>query len=133
MHAVRHVLTIIAVERYREVVDFYRAAFAWPASVETPVYTELALPGGGRLGIYERVAFGRNTGRPPALLPTGALAPVELYFHTSDLDAAIARVVAAGAPTLSPRSMRAWGDEAAYFADPAGNVLVLARATPSDG
>jgi predicted enzyme related to lactoylglutathione lyase len=29
---IRHVLTILAVERLRESVDFYRAAFGWEAS-----------------------------------------------------------------------------------------------------
>ncbi len=33
----------------------------------------------------------------------------------------------AGGRLLSARAARAWGDEAAYFADPEGNVLVVAR------
>jgi len=63
----------------------------------------------------------------PVATVAAALAPAELYLHTSDLDAAIARLAAAGARLLSPRGPRAWGDEAAYFADPDGHVLVLAR------
>jgi len=125
--AVAHILTILAVERLRESVDFYRAAFAWDTSVETPVYVEFTLPGGARIGLYEREAFARNTGRVPAKIADGELAPTELYFHTADLDAAIPRLQAAGARTLSPLAPRPWGDDAAYFADPAGNVLVLAR------
>jgi len=70
MH-VRHALTILAVEPLAESVAFYRAAFPWPPTVETPVYVELALPGGQRLGLYEREAFGRNTGRVPARVPAG--------------------------------------------------------------
>jgi len=34
---------------------------------------------------------------------------------------------AAGARLLSAAAPRDWGDEAAYFADPDGNVLVVAR------
>jgi predicted enzyme related to lactoylglutathione lyase len=60
----------------------------------------------------------------PAQPPRGELAPIELYFHSGDLDAAIARLASAGARPLSPRAPRDWGDEAAYFADPDGNVLV---------
>ena len=41
---------------------------------------------------------------------------------------AIERLVRAGARELSPLAVRPWGDEAAYFADPSGNVLVVARA-----
>jgi hypothetical protein len=33
----------------------------------------------------------------------------------------------AGARELSPLRRRDWSDEAAYFADPSGNVLVVAR------
>lgn len=124
---VRHVLTILAVERFREVVDFYKAAFSWEATVETPVYAEFALPGGQRIGIYEREGFARNTEQAPVAIGGGELAPTELYFHADDLGAAIARLAAAGARVLSPPALRGWGDEAAYFADPAGNVLVLAR------
>jgi catechol-2,3-dioxygenase len=32
----------------------------------------------------------------------------------------------AGARRLSPRQQRGWGDEAAYFADPDGNVFAVA-------
>ncbi len=127
MH-VRHALTILAVERLAESVAFYRAAFPWPPAVETPVYVELALPGGQRLGLYEREAFGRNTGQAPARVPAGALSATELYFYADDVEAAAAALVVAGARCLSPLAPRAWGDEAAYFADPSGNVLVVARA-----
>jgi predicted enzyme related to lactoylglutathione lyase len=128
---VRHVLTIIAVTRFRESVDFYQAAFGWDMPVETPAYVELALPGGQRFGIYEREGFGRNIGRAPAEIAEGETAPIELYFHTDDLAAAIDRLTSAGARVLSPLAVRPWGDEAAYFADPSGNVLVLARPAPA--
>ena len=125
--AVRHVLTILAVEHLQVSVAFYHAAFGWDVEVETPVYVELRLPGEQRIGLYQREGFGRNTGQVPAKIPAGELAPCELYFFTDDLDAALARVKTAGARELSPLSVRPWGDEAAYFADPTGNVLVLAR------
>ena len=56
--------------------------------------------------------------------------PAELYFHMADLDAAIARLKEAGARELSALSPRPWGDEAAYYADPDGNVLAVARPVP---
>lgn len=127
MSEVRHVLTILAVEDLEANSTFYRAAFGWPCAVETPVYVELALPGGQRLGLYERESFGKNTGKLPVRTGPGELAATELYFHTDDLEAAIARLELAGARLLSPLAPREWGDEAAYFADPSGNVLVVAR------
>ena len=127
MRDIRHALTILAVERLRESVDFYRAAFAWESSVETPVYVEFTLPGGQRIGLYERESFGRNTGKSPAIVAEGEIAPTELYFYADDLPWAIERLRSAGARELSSLALRPWGDEAAYFADPSGNVLVLAR------
>lgn len=123
----RHVLTILAVDDLSEAVSFYRTAFGWSASVETPVYVEFALPKGARLGLYQREAFGSNTGQVPDKLPEGALASTEIYLHTEALDAAIASLRRAGARELSPCAPRPWGDEAAYFADLLGNVIVVAR------
>ncbi len=124
---VRHVLTILAVEDLPRAIDFYRRAFGWEQVVDVPVYAEFALPGGMGLGLYERHGFGRNTGQVPSRVAPGEIAPAEIYFQTDELASAIARVVAAGARELSPLAVRDWGDEAAYFADPDGNVLVLAR------
>ena len=121
------VLIILAVDDVAASRAFYRAAFDWSLAVETPVYVELLMPNGLRLGLYERHSYAGNTGELPVQIPTGALAPTELYLHTDDIDSAMERIKSAGARELSPLSLRSWGDEAAYFADPSGNVLVLAR------
>lgn len=126
----QHVLTIIAVEHFDKSVAFYKAAFDWAVTVEASVYAEFLLPGGQRFGIYEREGFGRNTGQTPARVSSGELSPTELYFYSDNLEAAIDRIAAAGARALSPLALRPWGDEAAYFADPSGTVLVLARPRP---
>jgi predicted enzyme related to lactoylglutathione lyase len=120
------VLTILAVDDVARATAFYRDAFAWPQTVAVPVYAELAVPGGMRLGLYARAGFARNTGRPPGRIGPGELTATELYLHVDDLEAAIARLRAAGAVELSPRARRDWGDDAAYFADPDGNVVVVA-------
>jgi len=77
--------------------------------------------------LYERKSFGLNTGQVPFTIPEGALASTELYFHSDDLEGDIKRILLAGARQLSALKLRDWGDEAAYFADPEGNVVVLAR------
>ncbi|MCA9664190.1 MAG: VOC family protein [Myxococcales bacterium] len=120
-------LTILAVEDLAASDAFYRAAFGWSPAVETAVYVEYSLAGGQRIGLYQREGFGRNTGQAPTIVPPGELAPAELYFHVDDIQAATERMKQAGARELSPLGPRDWGDEAAYFADPSGNVLVLAR------
>ena len=60
-------------------------------------------------------------------VPAGAITATELYLRVDDLAAAVEALAAAGARLLSPAAQRDWGDEAAYFADPDGNVLVVAR------
>jgi len=128
--ATRHTITILAVRDLARAVTFYDAALGWPHVVDAPVYVELDAgggSGGARVGLYERNGWGRNTGRVPTAIADGELAPTELYLRADDLDAAIARLRAAGARELSPRAARPWGEEAAYFADPDGNVVVVAR------
>jgi catechol 2,3-dioxygenase-like lactoylglutathione lyase family enzyme len=123
----RLVLVILAVADVPRALRFYRDAFGWAQAVDVPVYAELALPDGLRLGLYRRDAFASNTGEAPFAPPAGALAPTELYLHVDDVGAAQARLEAAGARRLSDRAPRPWGDEAAYYADPDGNVVVVAR------
>ncbi len=129
--APRHILTILAVSDRDASLAFYRAAFGWPTRVEVPVYAEFELPDGRGLGVYQREGFAHNTNQAPAIVPEGGISGTEIYLHCDDLAGSIERIRAAGARELSPLAPREWGDEAAYFADPDGNVLVLARPLPA--
>lgn len=120
-------IVILAVGDLERAVGFYRAAFGWPAAVETPAYVELRLPGGLRLGLYRREAFGRNVGSAPHEPPPGALAATELYLFPPDLESSLEGAVRAGARLLSPIARRDWGDDVGYVADPDGNVIAFAR------
>lgn len=122
----RHVLTIVAVEDVARASRFYASAFGWERLVEVPPYVEFALPEGRRFGVYDRRAFAANTGVLPALPPAGATTGAEIYLHVDDVAAAACALEAAGARLLSPASARGWGDLAAYYADPDGNVVVVA-------
>ncbi len=123
----RHVLTILAVSDLERASRFYREAFDWSIQVDVLVYVEFETPQGLRFGVYQREAFAMNTGQAPMEVPSGSLSGTEIYFHCPDLPEAISRIEAAGARKLSDLAPRGWGDEAAYYADPEGNVLVLAR------
>lgn len=124
---VHHVLTILAVADLERAVRFYCDGFGWLPRVETPVYVELGLPDGRGLGLYKRDGFARNTGQVPMAVPEGQTGGTEIYLHCDDLHTVIKHVEAAGARKLSELAPRDWGDEAAYYADPDGNVVVLAR------
>jgi predicted enzyme related to lactoylglutathione lyase len=119
-------LVILAVEQLARSAAFYDQAFGWRRTVDSPVYVELALPGGMRLGLYDRHAFRRTIGHMPATRPTEVTA-TELYVYVDDLDAAVTNVCGAGGRILSPAAARDWGDVVGYLADPDGNVLALAR------
>lgn len=122
------VLTILAVRDPRRSARFYQDVFGWTASVESPVYVELALGEGRALGLYQREAFARNVGRRPIPVPSGALTPTELYVRFAAIDDVLRRLAEARAPLLSLLAPRDWGDDVAYFADPDGNVVAVARA-----
>ena len=123
----RLALVILAVDDLARARRFYESAFGWLPHVEVPVYAEYVLPAGMRLGLYEAGAFSVNTGRSSEPNAPGRTTRSELYFFPDDLDAAIAAVLDAGGELLSPLASRSWGDETAYFADPDGNVIALAR------
>ena len=121
-------IVILAVEDLARSVDFYRRTFAWPILVSAPVYVELDAHA-VRVGLYAREAFGRNIGQAPPPAAAGTPSRTELYLRVDDLRAAVDRLAAAGAPCVSPATTRPWGDEAAYFLDPDGNVIAVARSS----
>jgi predicted enzyme related to lactoylglutathione lyase len=125
--AVHHVLAILACDDVARLKAFYVAAFGWRATVDLPVYVELHVPTGLRVGLYERAAFARNTGEPPAPRPASGTTSAELYLRVDDVAVAFARLLELGGRALSPPAPRPWGDEAAYVADPEGNVVAVAR------
>jgi predicted enzyme related to lactoylglutathione lyase len=123
----RLALIILAVRDLPRALSFYRHVFDWPILVQVPVYAEFRLPDGQRLGLYDREGFGRNTGQTASTAAEGQTASTELYFYAEDVSDLCSRLEAAGARILSPLAARTWGDEAAYYADPDGNVIAVAR------
>ncbi len=123
----QHVLTILAVVDFQKALAFYHAAFDFKQTVDVPVYAEFEMTDGRRIGIYERESFGVNTGIVPVKIDAGELSGAELYFHCDHPAEQCAKLVKAGAVELSPWQLRAWGDEAAYYRDPDGHVIVIAQ------
>ena len=121
-------LIILAVRDLKRSLEFYRQVFGWPLLVDSPPYKEFQMPSGQRLGIYFHEGFGRNTGQPPTLAPAGETTGTELYFYATDPPALMAKLQTAGARLLSAMARRPWNDEAAYYADPDGHILVVAQA-----
>jgi lactoylglutathione lyase len=119
-------IVILAVDDLARAASFYKAAFACSETVTSPNYIELDLGSAIRIGVYERVAFGRNTGRTPPKLMRGDISRTELYFRVASLPSATADLEAAGAELLAAAQERPWGETVAYYADPDGNVIAVA-------
>jgi predicted enzyme related to lactoylglutathione lyase len=118
---------VLAVSDVDRAYDFYREVFGWTSHLEWPQeYTELVVSDEDRLGLYRRDGYADTAGAEPAEL-NGRVSPAYLYVRVDDLDETIQRLERVGARKLSPRSARGWGEEAAYFADPDGNVVAVAR------
>jgi predicted enzyme related to lactoylglutathione lyase len=125
----RAVQVIFAVDDLARALDFYERTFGWPRNelIDYTNYVELLSPDGGALGLYERDGFAETVGAEPARVPDDRVAPAYLYIRVDDVRAAAANAEAAGGRPLSPLTPRSWGEEAAWFADPDGNVVAVAQ------
>lgn len=121
-------ITILYVQDLARAAAFYDAALGGSKTVDVPVYVEYALNAGARLGLMPHASTGQFLGEDlGARRPTDGCPRAEVYLRVADLDRAVARLEATGAPCTSPRAPRGWGDEAAYYLDPDGHVVAVAR------
>ncbi|MCP4601912.1 MAG: hypothetical protein GY847_15595 [Proteobacteria bacterium] len=123
----RHDLTILATKDLKNTVEFYSQAFDWPIRVKKQNYVEFELPGGRGLALCPRREIERRAGSTLNEPKEGKLNGVELHFTCDNLPRVLARLVAAGARELSALKERNEKEEAAYFADPEGNILIIGR------
>jgi catechol 2,3-dioxygenase-like lactoylglutathione lyase family enzyme len=123
------VQVIFAVNNLERSLDFYENAFGWPRNdrIDFANYVELLPPDGGSVGLYEKSGFAAEVGADPVRVLGEQVAPAYLYVRVDDVRATIANVEEAGGRPLSALSARAWGEEAAWFADPDGNVVAVAQ------
>jgi predicted enzyme related to lactoylglutathione lyase len=124
------VQVIFAVNDVRRSVAFYQGVFGWPRNelIDYREYVELHASG-GTLGLCERDTYASLTQATPMTPENGDVSPAYLYVRVPDVREAIARLDEAGARPLAPLAPRSWGDEAAWFADPDGNVVAVAQAS----
>jgi predicted enzyme related to lactoylglutathione lyase len=127
----RTVQVIFAVSELGRSLDFYERAFDWPRNqrIDYANYFELFPADGGTLGLYERKGFAEEVGAEPVDVPNGRVPPAYLYTRVEDMDATVTRIEVAGGRPLSPLTTRAWGERAAWFSDPDGNVVAVAEQT----
>ena len=122
---------ILAVGDVARSVAFYEGVFGWPRNprVNFANYVELQQSEGGTLGLYARDGFAIASGASPAPPPPEGQTATELYVRVDDVRPLIERLEQADAPRLRELSPKVWGDDAAYYADPDGNVVAVAQYT----
>jgi catechol 2,3-dioxygenase-like lactoylglutathione lyase family enzyme len=119
---------ILGVADARRSAAFYENVFGWRRNprVDFENYVELMQGEEQWLGLYEREGFAASSGA--TLAPAGAhQTATELYVLVDDVAPLVERLREAGAKPLSPLAPRDWGDEAAYFADPDGNIVAVGQ------
>jgi catechol 2,3-dioxygenase-like lactoylglutathione lyase family enzyme len=122
------VQVIFAVDDLERSLATYETAFDWPRNtrIDYRNYVELHPPDGGTLGLYEREGFAGTVGAEPVSPSEDAVAPSYLYVRVEDVEETTHRMAGAGFRPLSPLKRRDWGEDAAWFADPDGNVVAVA-------
>jgi predicted enzyme related to lactoylglutathione lyase len=128
------VQVVLAVGEIDRSVDFYERAFGWPRNerVDYGNYVEFLPPDGGSVGLFESDGYAQLVGASSAPIPEGRVAPAYVYIRVDDVAAAVDRVEAAGGRPLSPLASHSWGEDAAWFADPDGNVIAVAQSRTAD-
>jgi catechol 2,3-dioxygenase-like lactoylglutathione lyase family enzyme len=121
---------ILAVDDVPRAVEFYERVFGWPRNERIDFSNYVELHGdGGTLGLYEREGFAAASGAIPADVPAGGQTATELYVRVDDVAPLVERLRDAGARELRGLTTKVWGDDAAYFEDPDGNVVAVAQHT----
>lgn len=81
---------------------------------------------GAVLGLFGRDALAKDQGREGAILGTGAMTLAQNFSTETEVDAAYATALEAGAEALKAPEKVFWGGYSGYFADPDGHVWELA-------
>jgi lactoylglutathione lyase len=116
--AFRDAFPILQAGNVDRLARFYVEAFGFEMGFRLPgdgaieyVFLKLAPLG---IGIARQA-----DGMPPARQP----AAFELWIYADDADAALDRLIAAGATLLGPASDQPWGERVALVGDPEGNRI----------
>ncbi len=110
-------------------VAFYSNLLDAAPVLDVPGMAEFHLANGSKLGLMPENGIARIISGPlPHPSGGGGIPRCELYLLVEDLELAIASAEAAGATLVNAAADRDWGHRVAYYADPDGHVIALARA-----
>ncbi len=103
---------------------FYQALGWHPASVnEGVIFYQMH---GTVLGLFGRADLAADQGRAGEVLGTGAMTLAQNFATETEVDAAFALALKAGALALKAPQKVFWGGYSGYYADPDGHVWEMA-------
>ncbi|MFN4010621.1 MAG: VOC family protein [Pannonibacter sp.] len=119
-------LITLAVEDLAVSRRFFEAGLGWTASSESQEGIAFYQLPGLALALYPRTALAKDIGQE---IPAGAHSGVTLAWNgasEAEVDAAYARVLAAGASVVVAPEKVFWGGYSSYVRTPDGHLLELA-------
>ena len=124
MMTVEFILYVSDLQRSR---DLYAALLDRDPVLDVDGMAEFQLEG-CKLGLMPEDGIARIIAPPLPHPGSGSGVPrCELYLLAEDLDPMLERATRCGLVTVDPAKDRDWGHRVAYFADPDGHVVALAR------
>ena len=121
----RITLITLGVDDLTRAKTFYKA-LGWVPAEEVEGMACFQLHGQA-LMLFGRADLAKDQGREGATLGTGAMTLAQNFNSPSDVDAAFAAALAAGAHALKQPEAVFWGGYSGYYADPDGHVWELAH------
>ena len=121
----RVTLITLGVDDLPRACAFYQALGWKPAEAQHGV--AFYQMNGLALGLFGRKELAADQGRAGATLGTGAMTLAQNFNSPSDVDAAFAAALAAGARALKHPDPVFWGGYSGYYADPDGHVWEVAH------
>jgi catechol 2,3-dioxygenase-like lactoylglutathione lyase family enzyme len=119
-------LIALLTDNVSQMVDFYRDTLGMSVQQDSGDYVEFAHEG-VRFAICARTELIKLTNHPSFNKPSQGQA-VELAFlceTPAAVDAAYAKIIEQGATPITAPAAMPWGQHAAFFADPEGNIHEL--------
>ena len=122
------VIFIIYVSDQEKSRIFYEKVMGKPPVLDVPGMTEFQNNENSKLGIMPQEGIARLLGDHCTSTPWSKDFPrCELYLMVEDVEASFQKLVDAEGRTISPPSLRNWGDLVAYGADPDGHIIAFAK------
>ena len=119
---------IIYVDDFECSKAFYGGALGLKMRLDAGNYCEFDIGGLG-LGLMSKKALPYFLGETGREQWKDGAPRCELYFIPDNVEEAVKKIEAAGAQKVADLKLMPWGDEAAYYRDPDGHIIALARRT----